>query len=330
MAAWWRQNPRFWSEPNKPLHHLPTGNQKGAGSLRRNKVTVPDHQDTSAKAQPTVTLCPPAVPVPQRQAAFHKTHRRFPKAFPTPEAARAFLFQINLGPSMDWAFISVGKNASSSVKHALFERDYGCPMTADVKPVADINPSAAVHLLAHHRVFTTALFQGLSAEDLTGPNGPAERICVVRDPFARAVSAFRYLCKSHHDRSEWFLQDRFQMNAVVQFDWDHHTDTVEGFHRFLDFIAWQIHTEGADKVDGHWQPQVDFIQPQVYQPTLVGRMEAMETFWTELSDRLGRGSPIQHPWENRQSAARDALTQDLSARRKVQEIYAEDYAAFGY
>ena len=204
-------------------------------------------------------------------------------------------------------------------------------MTTEVAPLTDINPDAAIHMLAENGVFTRALWQGLSAGELTTPNGPAERICVVRDPFARAVSGFRYLCESHRRQSPWFARDRFRMNAVVRFDWSTEPDTARGFHKFLDYIAWQTDTEGPDAVDAHWRPQAVFVKPAVFRPTLVGRMEDMARYWQSLSERLGVALPGDAAlWRNRQPQAPDSLTEDTVARRRVRALYSGDYEAFGY
>lgn len=246
------------------------------------------------------------------------------------QAAWHFLFQIILPPSGRWGFISVGKNASTSTLKLLYQAEFGHPLSADAKPDHDINPEAAVHMLSDHGVFTRALWQGMSARDVTGAKGPGERLCIVRDPLARAVSGFRYIGTSHRARSQWFARDRFRMDAVVGFDWDRHPDTAEGFRRFLDYIAWQIDRDGADAVDAHWQPQATFIKPDIFRPTLQGRMEDMGTFYADLADRLGFLLPEEGTWSNRQAHGGAAFTPDAGSLRLCREIYAEDHERFGY
>lgn len=265
----------------------------------------------------------------QRRAA-RASKRKFGRVFSTKAAAAGYLFQIILPPSMKWGYISVGKSASSSTLNYLFQAEYGCDMTAKIKPEHDINPAAALHMLVEYGIFSRALWQGMSAQDILSSKGPRERICVVRDPLARAVSGFRYLCQSHRRQSRWFARDRFRMNAVQGFDWDRHCDTPEGFELFLHYVAWQVETEGMDRVDGHWRGQKAFIKPEVFRPTIVGRMEDMSSYFKLLSDRLGTPLPAALPWENKQDTGAVDLQAYKPAQTLVRQIYAEDYEAFGY
>ncbi|WP_118138393.1 sulfotransferase family 2 domain-containing protein [Oceanicella sp. SM1341] len=262
--------------------------------------------------------------------AVNATFEAFPEQFPDRAAAWGFLFQVILPPSLRWGFISVGKNASSSTLRLLFRAEFGCDMSVRATPEHDINPSAALHMLVDHGVFSRAVWQGHSAQRLIGSNGPKERICVVREPFGRAVSGFRYLCKSHRAKSLWFARDRFRINAALGFDWDRHPDTAEGFRLFLRYVQWQAKTEGLDAIDAHWRPQVTFIKPEVFRPSITGRMEDMESYYRTLSERLDIALPDEGIWENRQSAAADELLQDREAHKLCQSIYAIDYEAFSY
>lgn len=237
-----------------------------------------------------VQLCPKVVSSRLQAKAARKSRRFRNRHFPTNGAAWDFLFQIILPPSRKWGFLSVGKNASSTTLDLLFRAEFGHALSARVTPPHDINPAASMHMLVEHGVFTRALWQGLSVQDLFNPKkGPKERICVTRHPFQRAQSGFQYICKSHEARTQWFACDRFRMNALVGFDWDRLSNTVDGFRRFLDYITWQIETEGPDAVDAHWRPQTSFIKPDVFQPTITGRVEDMPAYVKLLSERLWQG-----------------------------------------
>ena len=266
----------------------------------------------------------------QRKAAAEQTQEVSAEHFPTFDSAKNFLFQIILPPSMRWGFISVGKSGSSSTLRYLFQAEFGCEFTAKAAPLNDINPSAAVHMLTEHGVFSRAFWRGLSIQELISERGPKERICVVRNPHDRAISAFRYLCQSHVLESRWFARDRFRMNAVVGFDWGRHTDTLEGFILFLEYIKWQVETEGADRVNGHWRSQFTFVKPPIFRPTIVGRIEDMNLFFRTLSERLEKSPRDNAPWENSQSTGDDPLRSDPRARALCEQIYAADYEAFGY
>ena len=279
---------------------------------------------------PPHPLFGPPVAMAHRTAAVQDTRAAAPAAFPTRGAARGFLHQIILPPSMNWGFISVGKNASSSVLNLLFRAEFAVDMGVSVTPESDINPAAAIHMLADNRVFARALHRGLSLPDLLGARGPKERICVTRDPMARIVSAFRYFCQSDTLHSRWFAGDRFRINAALGFDWAHHPGTPEGLRRFLRYIAQEVDQVGTDNVNGHWRPQVDFIKPDAFAPTLTGRMDDMEVFYRALSARIGFALDGPAPWENRQNTEADPLLSDAPAQTLCQQIYASDYQAFGY
>jgi hypothetical protein len=170
----------------------------------------------------------------------------------------------------------------------------------------------------------------MSLPDLLAPQGPRERICVVRDPMARAVSGFRYFCRSDALKSRWFAPDRFRINAALGFDWARHPGTNEGFRLFLHYIAREAEQVGVDMLDGHWRPQTAFIKPGAFRPTLTGRMEDMDAFFRALSDRLGLAPDTAHPWVNRQNTAADPLMHDTHAQTLCRQIYGADYEAFGY
>lgn len=269
--------------------------------------------------------------LPSQQAdAITASLAAFPAEFLSEEAARLFLFQIILPPSLRWAFISVGKSASTSTMHALYQAEFGHPFTAVTTPLSDINPDGSTHLLTDYRVFGRALWQGMTAQDITSSSTIRERICVVRHPLERAISGFRYICRSHEERARWFAAERFQMDAVVGFDWERHIYTSEGFERFLRFIEWQLDQFGSESVNGHWRPQLAFIKPAVFRPTLIGRMEDMAGYYTTLAERLELSQPLHPSWKNRQPDAEfDFLKTDLTLAL-CQKIYGADYEHFGY
>jgi hypothetical protein len=272
----------------------------------------------------------PAVPMPRRTECASKTRDAFPEHFCSVEDARVFLAHIILPPSKRWAFISVGKSGSTSVLRSLFRAEYGCELTVAVTPLHDVNPQPEVHMLAEHGVFSRAILLGMTASDMLHDRFAGERICVVRDPFARAVSAFRYLGYSHEQKSRWFARHRFRMNALMQFDWDKHCGTRDGFVRFLEYVQWQLDNDPEHEIDGHWKPQATSIKPAVFQPSLVGRMEDFAGFIRELEHRfdLPPSAEIRH--DNRQDAFDLSQLDDAKTRALCERAYACDYEAFGY
>lgn len=258
-----------------------------------------------------------------------RTQAAWPDRFPDTDAARRWLAQVILPPSRRWAFVSTGKNASSSTLRFLFEAEFGTRLTTRYAPERDINPSAVVHALADSEVFARALHQGLDAGEIAALPG-CERICVARNPHDRLASAFAYLCRSQTEEKAWFLGPRLRLDAAG-FDWETMPGTAEGFRLFLRHVRAEMERLGPMGLDAHWRPQADFIQPEVFRPTLVGRVEDLDAFFAELAARLGAPPPeAGGRWENRQRAGEDPLARDPEARRLVEEIYAADFEAFGY
>lgn len=272
-------------------------------------------------------LFPKPVAEPERGKAVTASMELFPPGVPR-QAVAQFLRQTILGPQGDWAFVSIGKNASSSTLMFLYELEFGHPLTASFNSPVDINPSAVVHQLADHGIFARAFQQGVAAQELQ--KADKTRMMVCRNPFDRAVSAFRYFCKSNETGAQWFLRDRLRIDASVGFDWRTMPGTVEGFRRFLHYIELEAEAVSVYLLNAHWRPQKAFVHPEVYRPNLIGRMEDLGAFYRAIEDRLGKRSATEVPVQNRQAAAHPELGQDTAARRLVERIYAQDFEAFGY
>ena len=268
-------------------------------------------------------------PQPDRKAAAAASFTAHRKPLQSREGARRWLNRMILPPSMRWAFASIGKSASTTTLRFLFKAEYGTELTARYDSRHDINPGAVVHQLAEAGVFARAYALALDADALVART--TERICVVRDPAARALSAFAYLCRSDREASPWFLTDRLRLNAFG-FDWTRHPDTAEGLRIFLDFIEAETELAGVQSLNPHWIPQTAFVLPGLFQPTLIGRMEALPEFFAELAQRLDQPAPTEIGWENRQShddQAR-AMLDAPGMRARIEQVYATDYARFGY
>lgn len=241
---------------------------------------------------------------------------------------RSYLQLIILGPARRWAFLSIGKNASSSTLRVLYEMEFGHPLTVRYASPIDINPSAVIHQLSEAGVFRRALDLAMTAQEVR--DADLLRLMVVRDPMARAVSAYRYFCRSNAESAPWFVKDRLRVDAAVGFDWRHMPGTVEGFRRFLRYIALEVAQSGASALDPHWRPQTAFAPADVWRPDLIGRMEDLGSFYAELAQRLDRPAPGTAPRENSQPGDAEDLTRDRTARELVAAIYHADYEAFGY
>lgn len=264
-------------------------------------------------------------------AAVEQTLREFPGTFEDRADARQLLARISLPASERWAFVVTGKAATTTTLTLLFEAEFDQPFSLRARSRGGLNPHEAAHALMWHDVFITALQLPRSLAELAAAPG-LERIATVRHPETRAASAFEYLCRSYQRRSPDFHADRLKVAALCGLDFETMSGTTGGFVRFLDYVAADLATNPASTVNTHWRPQTLLIYPQAFRPTLIGRVEAFDTFRRELFARLDRPPPAETRLNARRERdeARARLFRDPAARRLVRQIYQEDLEQFGY
>ncbi len=256
--------------------------------------------------------------------------------FPTERALVEWFRFIMVPASGAWAFKPSGKTGTTTTLHALFELEFGVPLTVSHREPDGILEEHAAHRLAEARVFS----------HLTGVRGArcvlkrldaTLRLTTVRHPFSRAVSGFRYLCSADAAGVSRFLRDRLRMNAVVGFDWEKHPDTVEGFLRFLDYLDHELAQQKTQPVDWHFGPQVLNVRPEIFRPHLVGKTEDLPGFFAQIAERLDRPLPeaLRRPAKRNQTRAANQgvaqkMAQSSAARDRVSQLFAADFDAFGY
>lgn len=270
--------------------------------------------------------------LPERTRAVQATRRRFPQQFPKDVDAREYLRSVIVPPSQRWAYVLNGKSASSTVLRFLFRLEFGCELTASADPAFDFNSARNVHRAYDHNVFQRAIYVPLSADQLLERTGIV-RIAVVRHPLARAVSGFRYLCRSNELGHASFVEDRLRINAMAGFDWDRMPGTEAGMLCFLDYIEADQARFGSWRVNHHWRLQADNLCAEVFQPNLLGKVEALDAFLEGLWERLappGEALPGGRLRENRQPVDDSVVLDTEAVRRRVEKIYARDFEAFGY
>lgn len=259
--------------------------------------------------------------------------RAFGDRFGSVAAMRGFLQLIWFPRSRAWRYQLNGKSGTSFALNLLFELEFGHPFTTRV---------AASETGNQHPDF--ALFQQAEARLLSNPLRvketwtafrafPGLTLATVRDPYARALSGFVYLCRSHAMGDRRFLSERLRLNALAGFDWDCHPDTAEGFERFLQYLRDQATAFGAETLDPHWRPQALHIRPEITRPDLIGRTEALDVFARAVAERLDRPLPAALRDQRLNvtgGGARAGDLYDAGRRRLVEEFYAEDFALFDY
>lgn len=149
------------------------------------------------------------------------------------------------------------------------------------------------------------------------------RFCFVRNPYSRVLSAF--LDKIGHEEIRPMFLEKL---GVPEGD---RTRSIT-FADFLDLVARQA----PEDMDSHWRPQTylyDRLEP------LVGFdfIGAFETFDADFRTGLGAADPglldyiaVFDPHATRAASQVRMYLADSHARRRVEEIYAQDFERFGY
>ncbi|TDL81897.1 hypothetical protein E2L08_04390 [Palleronia sediminis] len=268
-------------------------------------------------------------PVNRMMKEARDTHAR---AFRSPALCNFYHWYWFTPPSGRWAYKPNGKSGTTSTLAFLFWAEFGHPVSTAMHAPGDMNDDAILHRLTTLDLFRRAHHRR-DIDSLTGFLGDTTRLTTVRHPATRAISAFRYLSRSHALSHEQFARDRLRMTAVTGMDWTRDADSPEGFERFLDYVAYEIETEDEVPVNNHWGLQVSAIRPDLYPPHAVGRCEALGAFFGGLADRWGldpaRAADFAAAPLNAGGGAR-AFAPSPHARSRIAEIYAPDFEAFGY
>lgn len=265
-----------------------------------------------------------------RDAAIKNTMDSFRDQFLTPHNVSYYLFRTLFPPSRRWVYKPCAKSGTSSVLKFLFEVEFQTRLTVKTTPEDDINPSHEFHLLANARVFGRALEYGYSLPNLLNQSDFGERIAVCRNPYDRALSAYRYICLSHSQKSRWFELERVRMVAAHGFDWDVHTNSSHGFDLFLQYIEHEIETVGVNNLDEHWRPQFDVMKPAAFQPTIIGRLEDTDTFLNAIAERIGPGLSADLSRENVTSGGLSSRDISQYQKEQIERIYKNDFEYFSY
>ncbi len=141
----------------------------------------------------------------------------------------------------------------------------------------------------------------------------------VRNPFHRIVSAYLNKVKLRTDQvwSGFAGQHGLNPGAEVSFD------------AFVEILA----GVQPEEQDPHWRPQhLNLLHPFV-RPNLIGDLEALDRLLPEVLDRLFPGRARVEPVHMNKTTARQVwseLLADKATLGRVVDIYAGDFAAYGY
>lgn len=278
----------------------------------------------------TAGLFPPD-PLTPPPAVVSDLMEAVPGAFPDAAAAKRFVQLIYFPASRRWRYQLNGKSGNTFVLNLLFELEFGTPFTCRLTETDNQHPDFALFQQPQARLLANVLS---TQEDVSAVlDFPGLSLATVRDPFSRARSGFRYLCRSHEIGDRRFLSERLRLNALARFDWERDPLTTRGFGKFLSYLAMIAGTEGADALDPHWLPQHLHIRPDLYKPDLIGRTEDLAAFATDLAARLDRPLPGLAGLKSNATAhagGAGAFYDDPAMARMVRDLYAEDFRIFDY
>lgn len=148
----------------------------------------------------------------------------------------------------------------------------------------------------------------------------------VRDPVARAVSAFRnfFLDQDNIARHK-------HLGPMQAHGFSAENSPERNFDVFLDYVA---HTLAVDPVrcDTHWRLQVDNIALADLSFDLIGRVESFEADIARVFVAIGRPDfPPESLLKQRHNRSRPSDFAATPAQKaRIATIFARDYEAFGY
>jgi hypothetical protein len=216
-----------------------------------------------------------------------------------------------------FVYLEVPKAACTTMKILLREL-YG---SAPLKLFGPLRREADRSMFVHARENVplpplTALGEKDQRDLLEAPD--VLRFTVVRNPYARLVSAWRskvFLCDPSVE--DVYAAVRGAAPPVGR-------KQPIGFAEFVAYIESRV----GETWDAHWQRQVDLIFPKAFSFTHVGRAEDFGATSGILSRHLNRQA-ITAPRAN-ETFVRPAARYSEELARRVYGLYEEDFTTFGY
>jgi hypothetical protein len=287
-------------------------------------------------------------PSPSRQTETLERPVTFPR-FGEPAGPAKHFFNRVLGLFSPY---HRGRAAIQNCPLALAQALRRCVLTRDRRLLFLKNPKAAcstvLSLIHQHELGRSAapdqlhrtneIMQGLRHSEalfaaLDDPN--CVRFTVVRDPASRAVSGFMMFFSGAG--AEVFTEERNKKAAKREagmwaLGYDPKGDSGRNFDIFLEYLA-RCFATGPELVNVHWKPQTLSIAHGHIRYTRIGRMESLQRDLVIVGEKLGYdlvSAQAELPRVNRSRSGGPAFNLTKEQRRKIRELYADDYAAFGY
>ncbi len=260
-----------------------------------------------------------------RADAVERFWAEYQDKFTNKAAMVRFLDSLSLPSTGAWAYARIPKTGTHSVLDALHQLEFGYPLTTKVTLPNNISSNMAPHMLDEAGVFMSPLQSHHTSETLRA----AMRFTVIREPVARAMSSFRYLCKSHELASRQLAPVRLRLTAMTGFNWDTHVNTPIGLEKMVIFVAESLANPGF-KLDRHIAPQSTSLPRDFFQPYMTGRTEELPRFLDNLADEFGIASTHRSRFAMRNAATGpDTFAVTRRLRQTIEDAYAEDVAWYG-
>lgn len=150
-------------------------------------------------------------------------------------------------------------------------------------------------------------------------NGDAIRFTFVRDPIKRVESAYRDKILRHRR-----YRGRAHLQRLLGLPEDPRQDIT------LDQFVAALEMQDPIRMDPHWRPQHLNLMHPLITYDVIGRLESFSADLARVRELTGMPwAPVDVQSATRQSAS-SLLAGHPALLRKVREIYAEDFALYGY
>lgn len=231
-----------------------------------------------------------------------------------------YLDTLTLPASGAWAYARIPKTGTHSVLAALHRFEFDCEITTPVQVGDNTSDDMAPHLLDVAGVFMSPLQTHHAPEVLTN----ALRFTLVRNPVQRAVSGFRYLCRSHETASRHLAPTRLRISAATGLDWNAEANTAVGLEKMVRFVEASLDVKRM-QLDGHIAPQTMILDHEVFKPYMTGRTEDMGRFLTSLSEELGvRDVTLQRDVMRNTQPESNSFVVNNRLRTMIEMVFAAD------
>jgi len=217
-----------------------------------------------------------------------------------------------------FVYIEVPKAASTSMKEVLRELTNAGPLPQSVPRQRETRRRMYVHVRENVPLPSLLTFDEVTQRDLL-ESPDVLRFTVVREPYRRLVSGWRdkvILCEPSRD-------DVY--SAIIGGPPPLDAKRYPSFGEFVSYLE----TVPAKLWDPHWWRQVDLTFPKAFDFNHIGDATKFDVTLRRLSDHLKLSHFIIN---NRSNETLMRLTPhfSLDLAIRIQTLYREDFAAFGY